>query len=73
MIEYMSKRRVTATPMTRQEYNDLRGWVLPGDENGDDFGYMLDTPGPAEGVPRSWVPKAVFDAFYFPVAPLPHK
>ena len=34
---------VEAYPMTRYEYNDLRGWALPFDENGSDEGFLLNS------------------------------
>lgn len=40
---YQNITNVTATPMTRLEYNDYREWILPIDENGEDLGYMLET------------------------------
>ncbi len=42
MIKYICVKEVSAKPMTRQEYNDYRGWKLPSDENGDDWGYLKD-------------------------------
>lgn len=33
---------VVAYPMTRLEYNNLRNWDLPSDENGDDEGFMIE-------------------------------
>ena len=32
---------VLSKAMTRQEYNDLRGWCLPENENGADEGYLI--------------------------------
>lgn len=34
-------QRVEVTPMSRLEYNNLRQWTLPSDENGSDAGYMI--------------------------------
>jgi hypothetical protein len=39
---FESHKQVKRIPMTRQEYNDYRDWVLPSDENGDDAGYMVE-------------------------------
>lgn len=33
----------TAYSMTRADYNTLRGWSLPFDENGEDEGYLLNS------------------------------
>lgn len=35
---------VQAEAMTRQEYNDFRGWKLPENENGGDTGYLVEDP-----------------------------
>lgn len=42
MQTYIGTKLVSAKPMTRQEYNDFRGWQLPADENGDDAGYLVE-------------------------------
>lgn len=63
---YNALKQVTAKPMNRQEYNDLRGWDLPADENGSDEGYLTVD---INGEPNlagydgyvSWTPKAMFD------------
>lgn len=34
-------KKVLATPMTRQQYNDYRGWEMPEDET-DDVGYLVE-------------------------------
>ena len=64
---YRCSKKVEARPMTRQAYNDLRGWYLPSNENGADEGYLveeLDTSSPNHtdflGY-ISWSPKAVFE------------
>lgn len=58
--------------MTRQEYNDLRGWDLPSDEDGSDEGYLtVDINGASnvEGYDGyvSWTPKAMFDDQFYAV------
>lgn len=64
---YVGTRRVKATPMSRLDYNNLRGWNLPDDEDGTDEGYLIEhTDG---GKPNtldyegyvSWSPKDTFD------------
>lgn len=35
---------VLAVAMTRLEYNNLRGWDLPEDEDGDDKGFLVENP-----------------------------
>lgn len=61
--EYITMRVVHAEPMTRQEYNDLRGWTLPHDENGDDEG-MLVADG--ESGHKTWIPAEQFCKTYNP-------
>lgn len=70
MKRFNALKKVNATPMTRQAYNDYRGWTLPEDENGDDEGYLTeDINGPINTDEFmgyvSWTPKAMFeDQFY---------
>lgn len=42
MEQYIGTKVINAKPMTRQEYNDFRGWKLPEDENGDDLGFLVE-------------------------------
>lgn len=63
---YIGIKGIQAKPMTRQEYNDLRGWTLPSDENGDDDGYLVvysNKQCNVDGIQGyvSWSPKDVFD------------
>jgi hypothetical protein len=70
MENYVGTKRINATPMTRGEYNTLRGWALPADENGADEGYLveyLDGGKPnMEGYAGyvSWSPKEQFENAY---------
>lgn len=72
MKRYIGSKIVLAQPMTRQEYNDFRGWTMPVDEDGTDRGYLVEyqdggkpnVPGRAGYV--SWSPKEQFDAAYKP-------
>ena len=67
---YVGTKQVNAQPMTRQEYSDLRGWVVPADENPDDEGYLVEyTDGQRPNVKGfegyvSWSPKDVFERAY---------
>lgn len=69
---HIGTKQVTATPMTRQAYNEYRGWTLPADENGADEGYLVEyLDGGAPNHPKhagyiSWSPKAQFDTAYRP-------
>lgn len=70
MIGYIGRKEILATPMNRRDYNDLRGWVLPEDEDGDDEGYLVEyvDGGKAnvEGFSGyiSWSPTDVFERAY---------
>lgn len=76
MQEYIGTKRLNAKPMTRGEYNVLRGWTLPADENGADDGYLVeDHDGGKANVDGyagyvSWSPKDVFEASYQPTTAL---
>ena len=67
---YMGTKVILALRMTRQVYNDYRGWTLSADEDGSDAGYLVEY---VDGGPRnderhigyiSWSPKGVFDGHY---------
>lgn len=70
MEKFIGVKLINAAPMTRQAYNDFRGWVLPADENGDDEGYLVEYID--GGKPNtdhyagyvSWSPKDVFEKAY---------
>ena len=71
MKPYIGIKRVCAVPMNRADYNMLRGWQLPADENGSDEGYLVEyTDGGAPNMPHlfegyvSWSPKDVFERAY---------
>ena len=42
MNTYIGTKIINAVAMTRQEYNDFRGWQLPADESGADAGYLVE-------------------------------
>ena len=42
MKQHIGVKLINAKPMTRQEYNDFRGWPLPADENGADEGFLVE-------------------------------
>lgn len=50
------------TPMTRQQYNDLRGWAVPADENPDDMGFLIQGLEPDGRM--SWMERSQFDVAY---------
>lgn len=72
MKKYIGTKLINAKPMTRQEYNDLRGWAVPSDENPNDEGYLVEyVDGGKANHPDfegyiSWSPKDVFERAYRP-------
>lgn len=73
MHQFIGTKLINAVPMTRLEYNNLRGWELPQDEDGSDEGYLVEyLDGGQANHPDyigyvSWSPKAVFENAYRPV------
>lgn len=73
MKRHIGVKEINATPMTRREYNELRGWTVPADENPDDDGYLVENiDGGKANHPDftgyiSWSPKDVFERAYRPV------
>lgn len=72
MKRYIGTKLINAKPMTRQAYNDFRGWTLPADENGSDEGYLVEYVDGGKGNTDhyagyvSWSPADVFDRAYRP-------
>lgn len=70
MNHYIGLKEVHGTPMNRADYNILRGWDLPADENGEDDGYLVEylDGGQANHTDYqgyiSWSPKDVFERAY---------
>ena len=70
MKTYIGTKIVNMKPMTRAEYNKLRGWQVPSDENPEDEGYLVEYPD--GGKPNvigyagyiSWSPKEQAEAAY---------
>ena len=63
MQKYIRCHFVKAEPMTRGDYNKLRGWELPANENPADEGYHVVYP---DGY-NSWCPKDSFEKAARPV------
>lgn len=67
---YIGTKVIHAVAMTRAEYNELRGWVLPENENGDDEGYLVEYTDSGNTNQDgfigyiSWSPKDVFEKAY---------
>lgn len=72
MERYLGIKEVKAKPMTRQEYNELRGWTLPANEDGNDKGYLVEyVDGGKANTEQyagyvSWSPEDVFNRAYKP-------
>lgn len=70
MNRYIGVKEINAKLMTRIEYNTLRGWDLPANENPDDEGYLVEyIDGGSPNHPDfsgyiSWSPKDVFERAY---------
>ncbi len=71
---YIGTKLIKARAMTRLAYNQLRGWDLPADENGDDEGFLVEyVDGGKPNHPDfagyiSWSPKDVFERAYQPTS-----
>lgn len=61
--EYKGDLRARAVQMTRKEYNNLRGWFLPEDENPADVGYVIAL-GEGSNIHITWLPIDVFEKTY---------
>lgn len=55
--------RARAVQMTRKEYNKLRGWFLPENENPEDIGYVIAL-GEGSNLHITWLPIDVFERTY---------
>lgn len=70
MKNYIGTKQIQAKPMNRQEYNDLRGWTVPENENPNDDGYLvvysdsLDRNVDGYDGYVSWSPKTEFEKAY---------
>lgn len=73
MKEYISTPSViSAEEMNRLDYNILRGWKLPDDEDGTDTGFIIVDKSGIKNTERfegyvSWLPTAGFNAKYKPL------
>lgn len=70
---FIGVKQIKAKPMTRREYNDLRGWPVPHDENPLDKGFLVEyIDGGKANHPDfsgyiSWSPDDVFLRAYRPI------
>lgn len=69
MKQYIGTKEVQATPMNRGDYNALRGWQVPENENPADDGYLVVYPNSEPNIKEfngyvSWSPKKQFEEAY---------
>lgn len=72
MKNYIGVKEIKAKSMTLGEYNDLRGWVIPAEEDPKKEGYLVEyavDPTTEPNHPNyegyvSWSPKEVFEKAY---------
>lgn len=67
--QYIGTKEVQATPMNRGDYNALRGWQVPENENPADDGYLVVYPNGEPNIKEfngyvSWSPKKQFEEAY---------
>ena len=73
--EYLSQSVVEARKMKRGQYNVLRDWVLPENENADDLGWLVVNKSVSErnvdGYDGyvSWLPEEAFEEIYEEIQP----
>ena len=60
MQKYIGMKEIKAMPMNRGEYNKLRGWEVPTDENPNDEGYLIKY----ESGYVTWLIKSEFEKVY---------
>jgi len=74
MKQHIGVKLINAKPMNRADYNALRGWQVPADENPADDGYLVEyIDGGQANHPEfngyiSWSPKDVFERAYRPTS-----
>lgn len=70
MTAFVGTKSVLATPMTRGDYNEYRGWQIPENEDPKEQGYLIEyVDGGKPNDDRhagyiSWSPKDVFERSY---------
>lgn len=70
MKDYIGVKHIKARPMTLGDYNNYRGFILPGEDGLDADGYLVEYTdgGDSNHIDHenyiSWSPKDVFDKAY---------
>ena len=77
MNTYVGTKIVQAFPMSREGYNNFRGWQLPADEDGSDEGYLVVYPDSKANTEQyegyvSWSPKKQFEDAYTDLGDINH-
>lgn len=62
--KFQCHKQVHAYPMNRGDYNKLRGWSVPADENPADEGYVVIYNKDMDREHVSWSPADVFNEGY---------
>jgi len=70
MKNFIGAKLIKAKAMNRKDYNDLRGWEVPNNENPNDKGYLVEYQNQTPNVKDfdgyiSWSPKDIFEKTYF--------
>lgn len=70
MKTFIGTKLIKAIPMNRNDYNNLRGWEVPKNENITDEGFLICYPDQTSNIDGfdgyvSWSPKKVFEQTYF--------
>jgi hypothetical protein len=63
MSKYLGVKVIEAEPMNLGDYNNLRGWTIPENEDPATEGYMVQY----DSGYKSWSPKAIFESAYLPL------
>lgn len=69
VVAFSTSLAVHAERMTRQEYNDFRGWQLPENEHGSDIGYLFEDRAGQKNTEKyqgfvQWLPENEFQRKY---------
>ena len=73
MQTYIGTKMIRAKAMTRGDYNKVRGWSIPADEDPNDEGFLVEYLDGGKANHKdydgyiSWSPKDVFERAYRPV------
>jgi len=79
MQTYIGTKQIKAKPMNRLEYNEYRGRSLPGNECGDDPGYLVEYVDSPDSTQKgmeahegyvSWSPEEIFEDSYVKISGL---